>query len=82
MWIARFEAIANRCRWSENDKLLQLLPRLEDEAADFAFVQLHPSVLDEYNLLIAEMDHRFGPLKQRGHGLQSSTGEGRNLAKG
>ena len=59
MWIARFEAIANRCRWSEDDKLLHLLPRLEGEAADFAFVQLPSSVVDEYDILIPEMDHRF-----------------------
>mgnify|MGYP006890617420 FL=1 len=41
-WIAQFEAIAERRGWSENEKLDQLLPRLEGLAAQFVFTQLPP----------------------------------------
>jgi hypothetical protein len=59
MWISRFEAIASRYGWSEDDKLDQLLPRLEGQAGQFAFSQLSPPVLNDYQELVAEMNSRF-----------------------
>ena len=58
-WIAQFQAIAKRYRWTEDEKLDQLLPRLEGTAADFVFAQLHPSILDSYEELVSELDNRF-----------------------
>ena len=58
-WIARFEAIAYRYSWSEEDKLDQLLPRLEGTAAQFVFAQLPPLVLNDYQELVAAMNSRF-----------------------
>ena len=58
-WIAQFEAIAERRGWSENEKLDQLLPRLEGLAAQFVFTQLPPKVVNHYPDLIEEMHGRF-----------------------
>ena len=51
VWVARFEAIARRKRWTEDDMLDQLLPRIEGQAASFVFSQLHPGTLQSYNNL-------------------------------
>jgi len=58
-WISQFEAIANRNRWSADDRLDQLLPRLEGIAAQFVFTQLRPEMLSSYRDLVAEMNSRF-----------------------
>lgn len=58
-WIARFEAISSRYNWSEDEKLDQLLPKLDGVAADFVFTQLPPRVLHSYKLLVDEMHSRF-----------------------
>ena len=63
VWIARFEAIANRCKWNEHDRLLHLLPRLEGQAAEFAFVQLPPFAVQDFELLRSELDNRFRPVE-------------------
>ena len=47
-WIAQFEAIAERRGWSENEKLDQLLPRLEGLAAQFVFTQLSQKDVNHY----------------------------------
>lgn len=59
MWIARFEAIAYRYQWSEEDRLDQLLPRIEGTAAQFVFSQLPAAVLCNYRELVAEINSRF-----------------------
>lgn len=59
MWIARFEAIASRYAWGPEEKLDQLLPRLEGQAATFVFSQLRPALLNSYSDLVAEMNSRF-----------------------
>jgi hypothetical protein len=48
VWVARFEAIAQRKRCTEDDMLDQLLPRIEGQAANFVFSQLHPTTLQSY----------------------------------
>ena len=59
VWLARFEAIAERHAWSDEDKLDHLLPRIEGQAADFLFGQLPKATLNTYNDLTHEMHTRF-----------------------
>ena len=58
-WISRFETIAERCMWSAEEKLDQLLPRLEGEACEFVFTQLPRCVLRNYEELITELTCRY-----------------------
>ncbi|KAH3847490.1 hypothetical protein DPMN_089811 [Dreissena polymorpha] len=58
-WRAQFEAIANRYGWDEEERLNQLLPRLEGAAAQSVFSQLSPHVLNHYHELLKEIDSRF-----------------------
>ena len=57
--ITRFKVIADRYRWSEDDRLDQLFPKLEGLAADFPFSQLSPEGLNDYQELIRELTRRF-----------------------
>ena len=59
VWLAKFEVIANRCGWSEDDKLDSLLPRIEGQASEFVFSQLPPAVLENYYDLTSEMTRRY-----------------------
>ena len=59
VWIARFEAISRRFCLGEDDKLDQLLPKLEGQAAEFAFAQLPPAILSNYGALVKELNCRF-----------------------
>ena len=59
VWIARFETIAQRFGWSEEDKLDQLLPRMEGQAGQFVFAQLPPRTLRDYQELLCELHSRF-----------------------
>lgn len=59
VWISRFEAIAYRSGWGENEMLDQLLPRIDGQAADFVFSQLPPIVLSNYNDLKDELNSRY-----------------------
>ncbi|VDI01477.1 Hypothetical predicted protein [Mytilus galloprovincialis] len=45
VWINRFEAIARRRSWTDEEKLDELLPRIQGEAGDFVFTQLPTGVL-------------------------------------
>ncbi|KAH3706926.1 hypothetical protein DPMN_066317 [Dreissena polymorpha] len=60
---ALFEAIANRYGWDEEERLNQLLPRLEGAAAKFVFSQLFPHVLNHSHELLKEIDSRFRAIK-------------------
>lgn len=59
VWIARFETMAQRFGWSEEEKLDHLLPRMEGQAGQFVFAQLPPRVLQNYKELLCELDSRF-----------------------
>lgn len=59
VWLTRFEAIAERKGWSESQMLDQLLPRLDGQAAEFVFSQLHASVLHNYRELKTELSNRY-----------------------
>ena len=59
VWFNRFEAVANRQGWNSEDKLDELLPKLQGSAGDFVFTQLRPEALNNYHLLVAELNCRF-----------------------
>ena len=48
VWLNRFEAVADRRAWSTNDKLDELLPRLQGAAGDFVFSQLSGKTRNSY----------------------------------
>jgi len=62
-WITQFEVIANRFRWSEEEMLDQLLPRIEGPAAQFVFSQLRQDTLNSYKDLTYELRCRFQPIE-------------------
>ena len=59
VWLNRFEAIAQRQRWNIDQKLDELLPRLQRTAGDFVFTQLPTDYLRDYELVISEITNRF-----------------------
>ena len=73
VWHNRFEAVARHKRWNEEDKLQELLPRLQGEAGEFAFDQLSDKTLDSYKKLVKELKNRFGVIEHaRTYKLQFS----------
>ncbi|KAH3808852.1 hypothetical protein DPMN_137211 [Dreissena polymorpha] len=63
VWIAKFEAIADRYHWGPDEKLDNILPKLEGLAGEFAFTQLPPHVINNYDILVAEMTNHFRMIK-------------------
>ena len=59
IWVSRFEAVAKRRSWDENEKLDNLLPRLQGKAGEFVFSQLPPRTLSNYEELVQELNSRF-----------------------
>ena len=59
VWMERFEAIAHRHGWSSGDKLDQFLPRMEEQAGQFVFIQLPHGTLNSYTKLTNELNSRF-----------------------
>ena len=59
-YINRFEAVAKYYDWTDEDKLGQLLPRLQGPAGEFAFEELRPEILSNYKRLVRELGSRFG----------------------
>ena len=55
----RFEEIASRKRWSDEQKLDELLPRLQGPAGEFTFSQLSRETRANYKKLIKELNGRF-----------------------
>jgi len=62
-WITQFEVIAKRFRWSEEEMLDQLLPRIEGPAAQFVFSQLRQDILNNYRDLTYKLSCRFQPIE-------------------
>jgi len=58
-WFGRFEEVARRRRWSDDDKLDELLPRLQGAAGEFVFNQLLPRTRANYSKLTDELNCRF-----------------------
>ena len=59
VWVSRFEAVAKRRNWDDNEKLDNLLPRLQGKAGEFVFSQLPPRTLADYEELVRELNSRF-----------------------
>ena len=59
VWLSRFEAIARRHGWDNEEKLDHLLPRLQGLAGQFVFGQLPQEIIEDYRMLIKELDSRF-----------------------
>ena len=59
VWFTRFKDIARRQRWSDEDKLDILLPKLQGEAGSFVYDQLSSRVRNNYKLLKVELENRF-----------------------
>ena len=57
-FVKQFDAVSRTCRWSNNEKLNNLLVSLAGEAADFAF-GLDDGILEDYNELFHQLDNRF-----------------------
>ena len=72
--------IAHRQRWTQDDKLDNLLPRLEGGASEFVFSQLPQHIVYDYGLLIGELDIRYRRIETpRTYAAQFSS---RNQKKG
>ena len=59
VWINRFEIIADRCDWDNEERLDNLIPRLQGRAGEFAFTQVRKDLLHSYKHLVKEISNRF-----------------------
>lgn len=65
VWLNRFESVAKLANWTSREKLQQLLPRIQGNAADFVFGQLKEETMASYENLVAEIGSRFGTLENK-----------------
>ena len=65
VWFNRFEDIASRFRWSDDEKLDEILPRLQGAAGDFVYGQLSQSTRSNYLTLCTELKSRFRVVETR-----------------
>lgn len=63
VWFTRFETVAELCGWNNEEKLRQLLPRIEGSAADFTYGQLKSTTLKKYEVLVKELKNRYGEIE-------------------
>ncbi|XP_071144097.1 uncharacterized protein [Mytilus edulis] len=63
VWFNRFEAVAKLKSWNEEDRLQELLPRLQGDAGDFTFDQLPKKTIRNYKKLVQELKNRFGVIE-------------------
>lgn len=59
VWFNRFEEVANRQKWSSEEKLDELLPRLQGVAGEFVYEQLSHETRSKYTSLCKELNNRF-----------------------
>ena len=59
VWFNRFSEVATRQGWSTDDKLDELLPRLQGQAGEFVFDQLDSGSRRNYKTLVKELESRF-----------------------
>ena len=57
--------MARLAEWTTKEKLQQLLPRIQGNAADFVFGQLKEEAITSYETLVVEMESRFGTLENK-----------------
>jgi len=58
-WFNRFSDVAQRYRWTEEQKLDNLLPQLQGAAGEFVFGQLQRPIRTDFKLLVKELYYRF-----------------------
>ena len=59
VWFNRFEDVASRQNWSSDEKLDEILPRLQGPAGDFVYGQLTHESRSHYRTLCKELSNRF-----------------------
>ena len=59
VWFNRFDEVVSRQRWTEDDRLNELLPRLQGVAGEFVFDQLNRHTRGNYQTLVRELESRF-----------------------
>ena len=63
VWLNRFNDVAQRWGWSTEEKLNELLPRLQGQAGDFVYGQLNPHVRGSFKM---ELECRFRKVETTG----------------
>lgn len=63
VWFNKFKTVAKRQHWTRGQKLDQLLPRLLGKAGDFVFGQLSQEEIDNYEVLVEELNKRFSTIE-------------------
>lgn len=59
VWFNRFENVAKRQRWTLDEKLDEILPRLQGIAGEFVYGQLNRDTRSDYKSLCKELSNRF-----------------------
>ena len=59
VWFNRFTEVADRRNWTDEDRLDEILPRLQGAAGEFVFGQLRREVRGDYAHLVSELNSRF-----------------------
>ena len=59
VWMNRFLDVSNRRGWTDDEKLDEMLPRLQGVAGEFVFGQLSVSTRSNFRKLLDELGHRF-----------------------
>ena len=59
VWFNRFEDVASRQNWGTEERLDEILPRLQGPAGDFVYGQLSLDIRTNYKTLCKELSNRF-----------------------
>ena len=59
IWYNRFMEVARLRQWNDEQKLLEILPKLQGPAGEFVFGQLGPETRRNYPQLVGELQSRF-----------------------
>lgn len=59
VWFNRFSEIAERRKWTDEEKLDELLPKLQGAAGEFVFGELDKKICSNYKQLVSELKSRF-----------------------
>ena len=65
VWYNRFAEVAELKKWSEKEKLAEILPKLQGEAGEFVFGQLPKSARRSYKTLVVELGNRYRVIRTK-----------------
>ncbi len=65
VWFNRFSDVARLRRWTESQKLDELLPRLQGAAGEFVYEMLSQRTRSNFGLLVEELNNRFRVIETR-----------------